>query len=57
MSSIDYELGIREANQEKTATLSKAFTLLHGMKTKLGIPNNVVENAAYIYRKAVLMQN
>jgi transcription initiation factor TFIIB len=23
------------------------------MKTKLGIPNNVVENAAYIYRKAV----
>ena len=23
------------------------------MKTKLGIPDNVVENAAYIYRKAV----
>lgn len=27
--------------------------MLHGMKTKLGISNNVVENAAYIYRKAV----
>jgi transcription initiation factor TFIIB len=37
----------------KTVTLSKAFTLLNGMKTKLGIPYNVVESAAYIYRKAV----
>ena len=41
------------SKSKKTARLSKAFTLLHGMKTKLGIPNNVVENAAYIYRKAV----
>jgi transcription initiation factor TFIIB len=43
----------QRSKSRKTATLSKAFTLLHGMKTKLGIPNNVVENAAYIYRKAV----
>ena len=38
---------------KKTASLSKALTILQGMKTKLGLPNNVIENAAYIYRKAV----
>ena len=43
----------QRSKSRKTASLSKAFTLLHGMKTKLGIPDNVVENAAYIYRKAV----
>ena len=43
----------QRSKSRKTASLSKAFTMLHGMKTKLGIPNNVVENAAYIYRKAV----
>ena len=43
----------QRSKSRKTATLSKAFTLLHGMKTKLGIPDNVVENAAYIYRKIV----
>jgi len=43
----------QRSKSRKTAALSKAFTLLHGMKTKLGIPDNVVENAAYIYRKAV----
>ena len=43
----------QRSKSRKTATLSKAFTLLHGMKTKLGIPDNVVENAAYIYRKTV----
>jgi len=43
----------QRSKSRNTATLSKAFTLLHGMKTKLGIPNNVVENAAYIYRKVV----
>ena len=37
----------------RTSSLSKAFTLLHGMKTKLGVSDNVVENAAYIYRKVV----
>ena len=43
----------QRSKSRKTSTLSKAFTLLHGMKTKLGVPDNVVENAAYIYRKAV----
>jgi transcription initiation factor TFIIB len=38
---------------KKNCSLNKAFTMLHGMKTKLEISNNVVENAAYIYRKAV----
>jgi transcription initiation factor TFIIB len=43
----------QRSKSRKTASLSKAFTLLHGMKTKLGISDNVVENAAYIYRKVV----
>ena len=43
----------QRSKSRKTATLSKAFTLMNGMKTRLGIPNNVVETAAYIYRKAV----
>lgn len=43
----------QRSKSRKTATLSKAFTLLHGMKTKLGVLDNVVENAAYIYRKIV----
>ena len=43
----------QRSKSRKTATLSKAFTLLHGMKTKLGIPDSVIENAAYIYRKIV----
>lgn len=41
----------QRSKSRSTASLSKAFTLLHGMKTKLGIPDSVVENAAYIYRK------
>ena len=43
----------QRSKSRKTASLSKAFTLMNGMKAKLGIPNNVVETAAYIYRKAV----
>ena len=43
----------QRSKSRKTATLSKAFTLLNGMKTKLGIPDSTVENAAYIYRKIV----
>ena len=43
----------QRSKSRKTSSLSKAFTILHGMKTKLGIPDNVVENAAYIYRKVV----
>ena len=43
----------QRSKSKDTASLSKAFTLLNAMKTKLGIPYSVVENAAYIYRKAV----
>ena len=43
----------QRSKSRKTVNLSKAFTLLHAMKTKLAIPDNVVETAAYIYRKAV----
>ena len=43
----------QRSKSRKTTSLSKAFTLLHGMKTKIGVPDNVVENAAYIYRKIV----
>jgi transcription initiation factor TFIIB len=43
----------QRSKSRSTSSLSKAFTLLHGMKTKIGVPNNVVENAAYIYRKVV----
>lgn len=43
----------QRSKSRTTTALGKAFTLLHGMKTKLNIPENVIENAAYIYRKAV----
>jgi len=43
----------QRSKSRSTASLSKAFTQLNAMKTKLGIPDSVVENAAYIYRKAV----
>ena len=43
----------QRSKSRATSSLSKAFTLLHGMKTKIGVPDNVVENAAYIYRKIV----
>ncbi len=43
----------QRSKSRTTSSLSKAFTLLYGMKTKIGVPNNVVENAAYIYRKVV----
>ena len=43
----------QRSKSRKTVNLSKAFTLLHAMKTKLAIPDNVVETTAYIYRKAV----
>jgi len=43
----------QRSKSRSTVSLSKAFTLLNAMKTKLGIPDNVIENAAYIYRKAV----
>ncbi len=43
----------QRSKSRSTASLSKAFTQLNAMKTKLGIPDSVVENAAYIYRKAI----
>ncbi|HSB82914.1 MAG TPA: transcription initiation factor TFIIIB [Nitrosarchaeum sp.] len=43
----------QRSKSRSTVSLSKAFTLLNAMKTKLGIPDNVIENAAYIYRKTV----
>ncbi len=43
----------QRSKDRTTAAMSKAFTMLHAMKTKLGIPDNVVETAAYLYRKAV----
>jgi transcription initiation factor TFIIB len=43
----------QRSKSRSTATLSKAFTTLNAMKTKLGVPENVVESAAYIYRKIV----
>lgn len=44
----------QRSRSKTTSSLSKAFTILHGMKTKLSIPDSVVEQAAYNYRKAVL---
>ena len=43
----------QRSKSRDTTRLSKGLTTLHGMKTKLGVPDNVIENAAYIYRKAV----
>ena len=42
----------RSKSEPRTRNLGAAFTLLHGLKTKLAIPENVLEKAAYIYRKA-----
>lgn len=44
----------QRSKSKSTAAFSKAFTLLNAVKTKLGVPDSVVEQAAYIYRKAVL---
>ena len=41
------------SKSRSTASLVKAFVLLSSMKTKLNIPDHVVERAAIIYRKAV----
>ena len=43
----------QRSKSRSTNSLSKAFTQLNAMKSKLGIPDSVVENAAYLYRKAV----
>ena len=44
----------QRSKSRSTSSLSKALTQLNAMKTKLGIPDSVIENAAYIYRKAVM---
>ena len=43
----------QRSKPKKSANLNKAFTLLYTMKTKLGLSDNVIENAAYIYRKII----
>ncbi|WP_255464475.1 transcription initiation factor TFIIIB [Nitrosopumilus sp. b1] len=43
-----------QRSKSKTVVrLSKAFTILNALKTKLAIPDTVVEDTAQIYRKAV----
>ena len=42
----------RSKSKSYTRNLGRAFTILDGIKTKLGIPETVVEKTAYIYRKA-----
>ncbi|MXY61169.1 MAG: transcription initiation factor TFIIIB [Cenarchaeum sp. SB0665_bin_23] len=43
----------KRSKSRSSASLSRAFTLLYSMKTKLAIPDSVVERAAFIYRKIV----
>ncbi|MDX1533167.1 MAG: transcription initiation factor TFIIIB [Nitrosopumilaceae archaeon] len=43
----------RSKSEALSRNLGTAFTLLHGLKTKLAIPEGVLEKAAYLYRKAV----
>lgn len=43
----------RIKSTSRNHTLAQAFDLLNSMKAKLAIPNTVVEEAAYIFRKAV----
>lgn len=38
--------------QNKQKSFNKAFTLLDGIKTKLGLPDSVAEKSAYLFRKA-----
>ncbi len=45
----------RTKSESKTRNLGAAFTLLHGLQTKLGIPESVSEKAAYFYRRAQSM--
>ena len=43
----------QRSKSRSVSSLSKALTQLNAMKAKLAIPDSVVEDAAYIYRKAV----
>jgi transcription initiation factor TFIIB len=42
----------RSKSKAINRNFSKAFTILDGLKSKLAIPENVLERTAYIYRKA-----
>ena len=46
----------QRSKSRTVSSLSKALTQLNAMKTKLAIPDSVVEDAAYIYRKAVAVK-
>lgn len=43
----------RTKSESLTRNLGTAFTQLHALKTKLAIPDNVLEKTAYLYRKAI----
>lgn len=43
----------RSKSEPMSRNFGTAFTILHGLKGKLAIPEGVLEKAAYIYRKAV----
>ena len=42
----------KRSKSRKIFTFSKAFTMMNAMKAKLGLSSNVVETAAFIFRKA-----
>ncbi|MGI0068747.1 MAG: hypothetical protein ACREAN_00665, partial [Nitrosopumilaceae archaeon] len=44
----------RSRSSTSSRTLKNVLLLLSSLKTKLGLPDSVAENAAYIYRKAML---
>ncbi len=44
----------RSKSRSTNRSLRSAFILLDSMKAKLGIPDLVIEQAAYIYRKAMI---
>ncbi len=46
-------LNSRSRTRSSNRTLRFALLFLHSLKTKLGLPDSVAENAAYIYRKAM----
>ena len=46
----------RSKAKPRDRNMQYAFTLLNGMKSKLTLPDYVVEDAAYIYRKALAIK-
>jgi transcription initiation factor TFIIB len=52
-----YRLRMWDRNSRSAKTIKsfqKAFTLLDGIRTKLGLPESVVEQTAYLFRKIAL---